>query len=120
MQAGDKAMSDTPDLPPLPDWVEPLMPRATESAPELDRQSVDQAETSGAMPSIPPMQPIQSSNIAAAGHDGEALYVQFRNGGTYRYQTAGPELHAALLIAASPGAYFHQHIKSVHQGEKVA
>lgn len=67
----------------------------------------------------PDMHPIQSSNIAAVGHDGEALLVQFRNGATYRYPTAEASHVEAMKSAESPGSYFHLHVKSKHTGSKV-
>jgi hypothetical protein len=112
-------VSDTPDLPPLPDWVEPLMPRAAEPAKPASDAESQPTEQASASTTVPPLQSIQSSNIAAVGHDGKALYVQFRNGGTYRYQTAGPELHAAMLVDKSAGRYFYQYIKGSHVGIKV-
>ena len=67
----------------------------------------------------PEMTPVKSSNVEAVGHDGSALWVRFHGGGMYRYPTAGPEHHAALLEAESPGQYLHRHIKGAHAGEKV-
>ena len=114
------AMSDNFDLPPLPDWVEALMPRAPEPVEPASSADLPLAEQASSSTATPPMLPVQSSNIAAVGHDGQALYVQFRNGGTYRYGTVGIDVHAALLASKSPGAYFHQHIKSMHHGEKMS
>ena len=74
------------------------------------------------MADLPPMTDIKSSNIAAVGHDGEALYIRFHGKGgpsTYRYPTAGGEHHDGLVNAPSAGGYFHQFIKFAHRGEKV-
>jgi hypothetical protein len=80
-------------------------------------------------PMPPEMTPVESSNLAAVGHDGTALWIKFKDstnkkgevrpGGTYRYPTASAALHAGLLSAPSAGQYFHQQIKPAHQGERV-
>lgn len=107
------------DLPPLPDWVEALMPKPKTDEPPAEPHAsplVGQEHPAG-----PVLTPIKaSSNIAAVGHDGSALYVQFHGGGLYRYPTAGADLHQAFLAAESAGKYFHQNIKPHHKGEKLS
>ena len=73
---------------------------------------------------IPPLDPVVSSNIYAVGHDGEALYVRFKDrnkqpGSIYRYPSAGLEHHRAMLTADSAGNYFAAEIRDAHQGEIV-
>jgi KTSC domain len=73
---------------------------------------------------VPIMTPVVSSNVLSVGHDGAALYVRFRTrdklpGALYRYPTAGPEHHRALLAAPSPGSYFAAAVRGVHDGELV-
>ena len=70
------------------------------------------------------MHPVDSSRIHAVGHDGKALYVQFRTkqgapGPTYRYATAGPEHHEAMRHSESPGRYFEFAVNRTHAGELV-
>ncbi len=70
------------------------------------------------------MHNVTSTRIYAVGHDGKALFVQFRTkqgapGPTYRYGTAGPEHHEALRHSDSPGRYFEFEINRVHAGELV-
>lgn len=65
------------------------------------------------------MTPVRSSSVAAVGHDGNALYVQFHGGALYRYPTAGKEHHDALLTASSAGKHMNL-IRRVHHGEKVS
>ena len=70
------------------------------------------------------MHPVDSSRIYAVGHDGKALFVQFRTkqgapGPTYRYGTAGVEHHEAMRRSESPGRYFEFEINRVHAGELV-
>lgn len=70
------------------------------------------------------MHAVDSTRIHAVGHDGHALFVQFKTkhgapGPTYRYPTAGPEHHEALRRSESPGRYFEFAIKSGHAGELV-
>ncbi len=71
------------------------------------------------MPDLPTMTPVTSSNIAAVGHDGDALYVQFTNGTTYRYPGAPAEHHEGLTKTDSPGRYFHHFVKGAHAGDRV-
>ena len=63
--------------------------------------------------------PVASSNIAAVGHDGKALWVRFKNGSLYRYVTAGREHHDGLVAARSPGSYFLDRIRHSHVGERI-
>jgi hypothetical protein len=101
--------------PPLPDWVEKMMPGQGAStshvSPEIAVVSPD---------THPTLTPVVSSNIAGVGHDGQALLVKFQNGTVYRYPTAGADHHAGMVTAESAGQYFHQRIKSAHKGERVS
>ncbi len=68
--------------------------------------------------------PVKSSNVAAVGHDGTALYVQFHGSKgkppvLYRYPTAGKEHHEAMLATDSPGRYVLDRIRNHHAGERV-
>jgi hypothetical protein len=56
--------------------------------------------------------PVRSSVIAAVGYDRETavLEVEFRSGDLYRYFAVPPSVHAALMEADSPGAYFNKNI----------
>ena len=135
-------MSENPELPPLPDWAEAMLPKPVERLDEALAESVRQIQARlheqditvpvspsdhnwehlllPAEQSAPPeLTPIKSTNIAAVGHDGTALLVKFQNGTLYRYPTVGPDLHAGLIAASSPGQYFHHRIKSAHRGERV-
>ena len=62
--------------------------------------------------------PVNSSQIAAVGYDPIArrLVVRFRGygrrpGAVYSYSGVPAEVAAGLVGAASPGSYFHQHIR---------
>ena len=67
------------------------------------------------------LQPVESSNIAAVGHDPETntLRVQFRSGQVYDYQDVPAEVHAALINASSIGSHLHNHIKGKHSFVKL-
>lgn len=69
---------------------------------------------------MPDLTPVQSSNIAAVGHDGDHLYVQFHGGSTWRYRDVPADKHAEMIKAASVGAFFGKHVKPHHVGEKVS
>lgn len=47
--------------------------------------------------------PVESSNIAAIGHDGADMYVQFKNGGLYCYEGVPHEDYLDLMAAESKG-----------------
>ena len=70
------------------------------------------------------MEPLVSSNLHSAGHDGDALYIRFRGAGgapgrLYRYPTADKTDHAALMGALSPGQHFARVIRHAHKGHAV-
>jgi hypothetical protein len=73
---------------------------------------------------IPPMTAVASSNLAAVGHDGTAMFVRFKkndgsDGALYRYESAGRDVHDDLVGSKSPGQHFLKHIKGAHEGERV-
>lgn len=57
--------------------------------------------------------PVQSSQIAAIGHDAAAnhLFVQFRRGDTYRYENVTVDAHAELMRSESVGKHFNAHLR---------
>lgn len=66
------------------------------------------------------MKPVQSSQIAAIGHDGGSkLRVQFRAGGLYEYANVTPEEFAKLESATSIGSHFGKHIKPAKNFTKI-
>jgi len=65
------------------------------------------------------MTPVVSSNVESIGHNGDALFVKFKNGGTYRYPTAGRIVHDEMLKAERPGRFFRFHVLAKHVGERV-
>ena len=75
------------------------------------------------MAKIPTMTEVTSNYLHSVGHDGDALFIRFRDKGgpgkLFRYPTAGADLHAALLAAPSPGRHFHAAIKGKHNAEAV-
>jgi hypothetical protein len=58
----------------------------------------------------PQMTPLQSSNLASCGVDGEDLYVSFLNGRTYKV-VGGAVEYDALVNAGSAGGYYNNNIK---------
>lgn len=65
-----------------------------------------------------PLNPVESSQIAAIGHDPETstLAIQFKGkgdapGSVYHYQNFDAEQFRALSGAESIGSHFYQHIK---------
>jgi hypothetical protein len=60
------------------------------------------------------MTPVQSSNIAAIGHDpiNLTLTVAFKSGARYMYQHVPTNLFDQLIKSDSVGSAFHKLIKS--------
>ena len=71
------------------------------------------------MPDTPTLTPVTSSNIAAVGHDGDALWIRFHGGRLYRYPGVGREHHEGLTNTASPGSYFLDKVRHFYQGERI-
>lgn len=113
-------MSDKPDLPPLPAWVEAMLPGASPAASPGEVQATGPESPPESSAAHPALTPVKSSNISGIAHDGQSLWVKFLNGTLYRYPTAGADLHTGMLTAESAGQYFHKHIKSAHKGERVS
>ena len=57
--------------------------------------------------------PINSSNICSVGYETETttLEVEFHSTGVYQYSGVPDSVYQDLMLAASKGAYFHNHIK---------
>ncbi|GAA0410465.1 KTSC domain-containing protein [Cocleimonas flava] len=71
--------------------------------------------------SIPEMQPVSSSNIAAVGYDPdtENAYVEFLDGSTYAYKGVPEYEFNNLLTAASVGSYLNRSFKNVYPYERL-
>ena len=57
------------------------------------------------------MTPLKSSNIAAAGLDGDALLVEFHSGATYAIGGSSEAELQDLLASPSPGAWYARKVK---------
>lgn len=68
------------------------------------------------------MTPVESSQIAAIGHDPETneMHVQFHSGATHVYAGVTAEKHAAMMGAESIGAHFHEHVRNRHDQRRVS
>lgn len=71
--------------------------------------------------SIPDMEPVSSSNIAAIGYsvEDQTVYVQFLNGSTYAYKGVPEHEFENLRTAPSVGAYLNRNYKNVYPYERV-
>lgn len=63
--------------------------------------------------------PVESSNVAAVGHQDNTLYVEFKHGGLYRYFNVPAETYQAMLAADSVGKFLNAEIKPKHGYELV-
>ena len=63
------------------------------------------------------MRPLKSSNLGAAGADGDDLVIEFRNGSVYRYPGAGGLL-ASLVAAPSAGKFFAETIRNAYPSKR--
>jgi hypothetical protein len=70
--------------------------------------------------SMPDMQPVSSSNIAALGYDADnqMVYVQFLNNSTYVYKGVPEHEYENLRTAASVGSYLNRNFKNVYPYER--
>lgn len=66
------------------------------------------------------MTPVKSGHLAAVGHDGNHLTVEFKDGSRYLYRDIPAKTHLAMMAAPSVGEYFATHIRKRHKGEKVS
>lgn len=59
------------------------------------------------------LQHVESSNIEAIGYDTDTneLYVEFKNGSTYKYMGVPFETYQELMDAESHGTYLNANIK---------
>ncbi len=71
--------------------------------------------------SMPEMQPVSSSNIAAVGYDAENenVYVQFLDGSTYAYKGVQEHEFENLRTASSVGSYLNRNYKNVYPYERM-
>jgi len=71
--------------------------------------------------SIPEMQSVSSSNIAAVGYDAEneSVYVQFLDGSTYAYKGVTEHEFENLRTAPSVGSYLNRNYKNVYPYERM-
>lgn len=72
----------------------------------------------------PRLEPVQSSNIDAVGHEGTALYVRYkgrdgRPGDLWRYAGVPQSIFAEMKGSGSVGRYIAQFIKPNHPGTRV-
>lgn len=56
---------------------------------------------------------VYSSAISAIGYDNEhsVLYIEFKDGGVYRYFDVPSGLHKSLMTASSIGSYFDREVR---------
>lgn len=67
------------------------------------------------------LEPVNSSNITAIGHDPETdtLHLQFSSGKTYAYSHIERDQYEALMGAESIGSHFAKHIRSKHPAKEI-
>lgn len=65
---------------------------------------------------------VESSNVKAIGYDDAeaALYVDFKNGGRYRYDSVPKWIYEDLMKAESKGRYLAISIKTAFPGKRVS
>jgi hypothetical protein len=62
---------------------------------------------------------VESTSIAAIGHEDGVLEVEFRNGGVYRYHGVPKAVFARLLAAESKGRFFNRRVRDAYRCERV-
>lgn len=68
-----------------------------------------------------PLEPVQSSNIAAVGYDtpNRVLAVQFSNGTLYHFKEVPADVIEAMKGAESKGSFFAKSIRGKYDSEKI-
>lgn len=61
-------------------------------------------------------EPLSSSALVRATYDDETqiLSITFISGQTYDYDGVPPEIFEGLIMATSPGSYWHSQIKGIY------
>lgn len=70
--------------------------------------------------SLPNMIAVNSTNLESVGHNGQNLFVRFKNGSIYVYFNVPTLTFQGLLNAGSKGTYLNQHIKGIFPYERIA
>lgn len=65
------------------------------------------------------MIPVASSHISSIGHEGQTLYVRFRDGSLYAYDGVPEHVYCELMAADSHGKYLARYIKGVYPYRKI-
>jgi len=68
---------------------------------------------------IPKLTDVQSSNIAAVGHENGDLFVRFKSGPTWKYADVSPAKYQEMMGSHSVGSFFAREIKANHSGTLV-
>ena len=62
---------------------------------------------------------VESSNVELVGLKDNDLYVQFKNGGLYKYKNADSNTYNNLCKAESIGKFLNQKVKPEYEFEKI-
>jgi hypothetical protein len=65
------------------------------------------------------MYDVESSNVKQIGHDGNDLYVRFKNDGVYKYMEVPENIFDGLLNAESVGQMLNKDIKRLYECERI-
>ena len=68
---------------------------------------------------IPKMIPVTSSHIVSIGHDGENLYIQFKDGALYIYYKVPQAIYQNMMAAESKGSILHRMIDKAYRYERL-
>jgi hypothetical protein len=68
-----------------------------------------------------PLEPVQSSNIAAVGYDtaNQVLAVKFSNGTVYHFKDVPADVIEAMKESESKGSFFSKAIRGKYESEKI-
>ena len=68
---------------------------------------------------VPRLTPVKSSNLDAIGHDGQHLFVRFKDGMTYRHAEVPAEVYLEMREAESVGKFYHARIKGRFESQRL-
>lgn len=68
---------------------------------------------------IPEMVSVVSSHIVSIGHDGENLYVRFKDGALYVYYSVPQSVYLNMMTVESKGSFLHRMVEKVYRYKRL-
>lgn len=84
---------------------------------KVGRLPVDEGVEGGFSPWVA----VRSSNVSHCRYNLGSLQmdIRFHDGAVYRYSHVDEPTYAQLLLAVSPGAFVHRHVKNIYKATRI-